>query len=232
MPWLSSHGDDEVLRRAAHVLVGAVLLQLPEHVGDVLEADQQVVDHLGLEVAGDARDQAASSPRCVMTIGDGGSRPCCASLFSLKCVSRAAISLPVTKRQPPCAVRDHGAEAVGVGVGGQDQVGLCAPRPVAAARSIDSGTSGFGVLRDVGELAVRRHLLRDGDDAEALADQHLHRRHRADAVQRREDDLESRRLRRRHQALLAAQVDVGLVRRLVEEVDAAAAHRLGPGQAP
>src|SRR4051794_12580938 len=35
------------------------------------------------------------------TIGDGGNRPCCESLLSLKCVKSAAISLPLTKRQPP-----------------------------------------------------------------------------------------------------------------------------------
>ena len=163
------------------------------------------------------------------TIGDGGSRPCCDSLFSLKWVSRAAISLPVTKRQPPGAVGDHRAEAVGVRIGGQHQVGLV-PGGQRGGPVHRLGHFRVGRLGDVGELAVRRHLLRDGDDAEALADERLHRRHGADAVQRREDDLEVVVSRRRHQALLAAQVDVGVVRRLVEEVDAAGAHRLGPGQ--
>ena len=92
------------------------------------------------------------------TIGDGGSRPCCDSLLSLKCVSRAAIWLPVTKRQAAGAVRRHGAEAVGVRVGGEHEVGLVlggeGGGPVHRL-----GHFGVGRLRDVGELAVRRHLL-------------------------------------------------------------------------
>ena len=47
---------DEVRRRRLHVLVHARLFELGQHVGDVLEADQQVVDDLGVELAGDARD--------------------------------------------------------------------------------------------------------------------------------------------------------------------------------
>ena len=51
-------GDHEIGRAAAHVLVGAVLLQLPQHVGDVLETDQQVLDQLRAESPRDARHQA------------------------------------------------------------------------------------------------------------------------------------------------------------------------------
>ena len=100
-----------------------------------------------------------------------------------------------------------------------------------SARSIDAGTSGLGVCVTLGNWPSGVICSSTGVDAEALLGQAPPGRHGADAVQRREDDLDLVVLRRRHQALLAAQIDVGLVRLLIEEVDAAAARASGQGSA-
>ena len=126
-------------------------------------------------------------------------------------------------------VGHHRAEAVGVGIGGEDEIGL-------VLASEDSGAvhrfRHFRVRRlgDVGELAIRRHLLGDRQDAEALFDECFHGGQSADAVQRREDDLEILVLRRRHEAGFAAQIDVSAVRRLIEPVQPAGTLGLAPRQ--
>ena len=54
--------DDEIVGAAFDLFVSAGLLELLQHLGDVLEADQQVVDDLGLEMPGDARHHDSRSP--------------------------------------------------------------------------------------------------------------------------------------------------------------------------
>src|SRR5262249_23363293 len=55
--------DDEILRRAAHILVDAVLLKLPEDLGYVLETHEQVLDDLRLKLPGDPRDETRRDKR-------------------------------------------------------------------------------------------------------------------------------------------------------------------------
>ena len=55
-------GDHEVGRRAANVAVLPGRFQLRDHIGVVLEADEQIVDHLRAELSADSRDLTASSP--------------------------------------------------------------------------------------------------------------------------------------------------------------------------
>ena len=47
------------------------------------------------------------------TIGEAGIRPCRANCASLKCVNRAAISLPVTNRQSGVRGQGSGAREAG-----------------------------------------------------------------------------------------------------------------------
>ena len=230
MPWLSSAAmtkSSGVPRTSSYAPLCSRCLSTSRN---VLEADQQVVDHLGLEVPGDARDL---SRRHLRADHDGRRRqPALLRQLAQLEVRQQGRDL-VAGDETPVAVPSPGAMAPRRSASGsvaRTRSALCSAAR-AAARSIDSGTSGFGVLVTLGNWpsgvicsATGMTLESPGRRATSMAVM------RADAVQRREDDLKSSLPRRRHQALLAAQVDVGLVRRLIEEVDAAGTHRLGPRQ--
>ena len=68
----------------------------------------------------------------------------------------------------------------------------------------------------------------DRDDPKPQSLEGFHGGHGADPMQWREHDLDLIKARRRHQALLAAQVEVSLVRRLIQPVDPASPNRLRP----
>ena len=163
------------------------------------------------------------------TIAEGGRSPCRSQAVELEEGQQRGDLVAGEITPVALPVGSQGSEAVGVGIGGQGQVGGVAtgrvPRPVHRDRHFR-----IGRLGDIGKLPVRRHLFLDWNDGKALLDEDLHGGHGADAVQGGEDDLDLVLLRRGNKALTATQLEVSLVRPVIEEVDPAAAHGFGPGQ--
>ena len=93
-----------------------------------------------------------------------------------------------------------------------------------------SGTSGFGVLVTLGNWPSGVICSGTGIGRKPCASSTSPAQKPPTAVQRREHDADLVELRRRDQALLAAQLDVRPVRRVIEEVDLARPHRVGPRQ--
>ena len=220
--------EDEIVRRAFDVLVAAGLFELMQHLRDVLEADEQVVNDLRLEMACDARHQVRRD-ESLHDDGPARHRAILGQLRQLEVRQERPDLIAREEVKMAYLVRGHRAETIGIGIGGQDEVRLQALRqrlgPVHRFRKF-----GIGQLGHVRELPVRLHLLLDGTHAEALLHEHLHRRHAADALQRREDDLNLVEARRLDQALLTAHIDVRLVRNLIERMHLAAANSLRPGE--
>ena len=55
--------NDKIVWCALNIFINAVVLQMPKYVGDILEADQQIVNELCLEMPGNACDQVGSDLR-------------------------------------------------------------------------------------------------------------------------------------------------------------------------
>ena len=200
---------------------------MPEHLGNVLEADEQVFDHLALEVPGDPRHQAG---RHFRLDDDRRARhpPLLGQLSQLEMRQQGSdlvaghklepsLRSPVLVRLIPLGIMAPSRSASGSVESTRSALeGLCQGGGPVHGR----GHLGIGGAGDVGKQPVGRHLLLDRRDAETLLDQHLQAGHRADAVQRREDDLDLVEAGRRQQALPGDQFDVGPVRPVVEEMDA------------
>ena len=158
----------------------------------------------------------------VMTIGLAGNLCSSASLASLKCVSRAAIALPLTNvkvaRCPSGAIAPRRSASGSVA----STRSASSDSARAWARSIDAGTSGFGVCVTLGNWPSGAICSSTGRTRNPCATSTSMAVMRADAVQRREDDQKSSSCRGGvDQALLAAQVDIGLVQRFIEKMHAA-----------